>query len=453
MAIRTKTRLAVLVGLLALSACKKEQEGVAPSAETLTELNQVAIPIQGSSPSLPENDLATFDALLSRSKMVGLGEVSHGSKECFEMKHRLFAYGVKNHNYKAIGFETPYLRGYFINRYIQGQDIIFEGRRLEINEVLLNPWATQEVLALVNWMRNYNLNHPDKIYFFGFDIQYFTSNNYAVLENYLTRVNDAPNWSSTLATLKRYTSSLEYVAFEYHKLPESEKGAYRQAIQAAKTRLQQNKEAYVAASSQAEFNEMAFLLEVAQKAENYYASATEPTELQTSAEFIAVNNKRDKLMAESAEYYIQNILAGAKTMLWAHNSHVFNQNENSRYVRMGYHLRSKAENQYGIISFALTKGEIRAVANAGGYTPVQIANTTPSNSLNALFTKAVLKRFVLSTANAPTTLRSFLSNTTMFNTGAGYSPQYHSSTFDKVNLVEFTDAVIYFDTTQAAAGL
>lgn len=88
-----------------LHAQNKKSE-LSDSVKTLiSELNKCIHPVSGSDPSLNNADLAPFD-IFAGTKIIGLGEASHGTKEFFQMKHRLFKYFVEKHGYKIFGFEA-----------------------------------------------------------------------------------------------------------------------------------------------------------------------------------------------------------------------------------------------------------------------------------------------------------------------------------------------------------
>ena len=64
------------------------------------ELNDWLIPIGALPLELTDNELSFLDQL-GFAKMVALGEATHGSREFFQMKHRIIQYLVEHHNHKA----------------------------------------------------------------------------------------------------------------------------------------------------------------------------------------------------------------------------------------------------------------------------------------------------------------------------------------------------------------
>ena len=104
------------------------------------------------------------------AQIFGFGEASHHGKEFFDIKAKFFKYLVQSQDVKAFVMEESYPAEAGINEWISGG----EG---DIKTIAANfsiyPWHTKEVVNLLEWMRNYNLNKPkeEQIRFYGIDIQ------------------------------------------------------------------------------------------------------------------------------------------------------------------------------------------------------------------------------------------------------------------------------------------
>lgn len=80
--------------ILMISCAKKEETEVLSPQDTIElklikELEASLLPLAGADPSLPGTDLSVFSPL-GQAKIVGMGEATHGTREFFQMKHRLF---------------------------------------------------------------------------------------------------------------------------------------------------------------------------------------------------------------------------------------------------------------------------------------------------------------------------------------------------------------------------
>ncbi len=174
------TRILVLI-ILFCTTCNErvvdEPDDLTASEKAIvSELDQLVFSIKGSSPTLTDVDLKPLDAIAD-ARMVGLGEATHGTKEFFEMKHRIFRYLVTAHGFKAIGFESDFAESLIFEDYIQGRSN-GDLHTLMDTKMGLWPWQALEVQALLEWMKLYNQNtaDTDRIHFFGLDCQFVTFN-------------------------------------------------------------------------------------------------------------------------------------------------------------------------------------------------------------------------------------------------------------------------------------
>ncbi len=110
------------------------------------------------------DDLQAIKPILEGKRIVALGEATHGTSEFFKMKHRLLEFLVCEMGYEHFGMETSAEAAGVINNYITGGPTSPQA-------ILYWPWATEEVLDMLDWMRAYNTEpgtiHP--IVFHGID--------------------------------------------------------------------------------------------------------------------------------------------------------------------------------------------------------------------------------------------------------------------------------------------
>jgi erythromycin esterase len=114
------------------------------------------------------NDLEPFKKITANSRLIALGESTHGTGEFFSLKHRLFQYAVTQLGFRVFAIEDNQLAVEEVNKYVHGSK---ENVRKTMGGMFA-VWNTEEVLALVEWIRGYNDSHVnDKLSFVGFDIQ------------------------------------------------------------------------------------------------------------------------------------------------------------------------------------------------------------------------------------------------------------------------------------------
>lgn len=76
--------------------------------EVVAWLKANAIPLAAVEPGSPFHDLAPLRPMLSRARIVSLGESTHGTREFVKLKHRLIEYCVSELGFATIAFEANY---------------------------------------------------------------------------------------------------------------------------------------------------------------------------------------------------------------------------------------------------------------------------------------------------------------------------------------------------------
>lgn len=123
----------------------------------------------GFSQSMTEKeDFLILDSTLNHVKLVGAGESTHGTAKFTTFRLELFKYLVEKHRFNTFFLEADFSACQRINRYIHGENDTVEKA---LNEVVLWPWQTLEMVELINWCRFHNLTGEPKISFVGCDMQ------------------------------------------------------------------------------------------------------------------------------------------------------------------------------------------------------------------------------------------------------------------------------------------
>ena len=122
--------------------------------------------------------------MIGDARIVSLGEATHGTREFFQLKHRLLEYCVSELGFTIFGIEASYPECLRIN------DYVLHGTGNPADALASQrfwTWDTEEVLALIEWMRIWNSTHTRKVKFYGFDMQFPTEAALRLLD-YLKRV-------------------------------------------------------------------------------------------------------------------------------------------------------------------------------------------------------------------------------------------------------------------------
>jgi len=83
----------------------------------IISLNRIIHPLNNSPLELSDEDLEPL-SYMSDCKIVGLGEATHGTKEFFQLKHRIFRYLVENHGFKIFAFECDMGESYYVDNFV-----------------------------------------------------------------------------------------------------------------------------------------------------------------------------------------------------------------------------------------------------------------------------------------------------------------------------------------------
>ncbi|WP_373519854.1 erythromycin esterase family protein [Pricia sp.] len=161
----------LLISLLLTNFSLAQQKISQTDDEIIEWLRQNSIPIEHLEAENGFSDLQPLKKILKNVKVVGLGENTHGTREFFQVKHRLLEFLVTEMGFQAFALEASHSNCVPINDYV----LYGKGNR---ENVLTGQgyvvWDTQELLSLIDWIRAYNQRVPDerKVRFYGLDFGY-----------------------------------------------------------------------------------------------------------------------------------------------------------------------------------------------------------------------------------------------------------------------------------------
>jgi len=285
-------------------------------------LKRTSIPLATTDPQAPADDLGRLDSFVQGRTVVAVGEATHGTREFFQLKHRIFRYLAERHGFRWFTIEMPHAAAARIDAWIAGG----EGRP----EPLLQGsywWVdSREILELVLWMRRFNegVDEPHRVHFFGFDTQKPEASEQALVA-FLAKADPDAKPADLLRDRERLPDALRTMA---------------DRVRAA------GATAYEAALADA-----AVLAENARMQRSCHGKAG----------CLAV--LRDGFMAEN----LQGIAAipDRKVFAWAHNGHVAHVEHADGWRSMGSYLREALGDRYVAVGFEYERGSF--IAPAGGW--------------------------------------------------------------------------------------
>src|SRR5215467_12269075 len=136
----------------------------------LSWLRQNAVPLTTVKAGCGFADLQPLKPVIGSARIVALGEATHGTREFFQLKHRLLEFLVTEMGFTTFAMEANWPESLAVN------DYVLHGRgdpAKILGGLHYWTWDTEEVLELILWMRQYNMpsTHKTKVTFVGFDAQ------------------------------------------------------------------------------------------------------------------------------------------------------------------------------------------------------------------------------------------------------------------------------------------
>jgi erythromycin esterase-like protein len=140
----------------------------APTPSQLAWLKANAIEIKTVDAGTGFVDLQKLKAAIGDARIVSLGEATHGTREIFQMKHRLIEFLASELGFTIFSIEANMPEAYRLNDYVlHGTG---EPKAL-LQGMYFWTWNTEEVLAMIEWMRQFNAAGKGRVQFTGFDMQ------------------------------------------------------------------------------------------------------------------------------------------------------------------------------------------------------------------------------------------------------------------------------------------
>ena len=116
-------------------------------------------------------DMQALRSLVGDARIVSLGESTHGTREFFQLKHRLLEFLATEMGFTIFSIEANMPEAYRLNDYVLNGT----GDPAELlRGMYFWTWNTEEVLEMIRWMRAFNASGRGRVQFTGFDMQTHT---------------------------------------------------------------------------------------------------------------------------------------------------------------------------------------------------------------------------------------------------------------------------------------
>jgi erythromycin esterase-like protein len=162
-AVRRAVALACL--MLAATCCQAADKN---DDAALRWMRENAIPLQTVEAGHGFADLQPVGKIVGDARIVELGEATHGTREFFQMKHRMVEFLASRKGFTIFSIEANMPEAYRLN------DFVLKGEgdpKQLLKGMYFWTWNTEEVLDMILWMREFNKSGKGRIEFTGFDMQ------------------------------------------------------------------------------------------------------------------------------------------------------------------------------------------------------------------------------------------------------------------------------------------
>jgi len=334
------------------------------------------IPFSTTEPVDDDRDLMPL-GVVGDTPYVGVGEATHGTHEFFAMKHRLFRFLVERMGFTVFAMEAGLAECDEINAYVHGGS--GDAGQL-VHDLGYWVWYADEVIDLVEWMRSYNLAHPERpqLSFRGFDMQDSIVAIAAI--NAYVQVVDRSNAGKHASRLACANMDLD----TYMALPLATRTSCGVSVRSEYDAIATTRTAYVAASSAAEYERILRYARVVVQFEDFIGHSTNPFD-------------RDRYMAENAGWLAATAHPAEKMMLWAHDFHV---GVNSGYGTMGSYLRTNWGTRYLPAGFLFDSGDFNVIDGTTFLLDVKHADPAPSGGIEPFFRETGKPRLIVDLRDA-----------------------------------------------------
>ncbi len=431
----------------------QDETGVVPAGEK-AEASLPELIFQSSEhfARIEDVDLDNLMERIGDSRLVLLGEASHGTAEFYEMRARITCELIEKKGFNVIAVEADWPDAAHIDHYIHGTspDPLLESTPFSRFPTWM--WANHSVLEFTHWLKAHNekIDAPEQqVGFYGLDLYSLYSSIEMVL-NYLEKVDP----ETAQVARVRYGCLMPWA---------SDPGMYGQV-----TITRQYREC--------EEDVLATLQDLLRKRMDYsmadgerFFDAEQNARLVANAEryyrtmYYAENsswNQRDQHMFDTLRSVLAFRGPQSKAVIWEHNSHIGDARATQMSARgefnIGQLVRQKYPDEAYLIGFGTDHGTVAAASEWGG--PMEVKQVQPSHidSYERLCHEAKTDNFLLPLSKPlqETTRNELLAERLERAIGVIYHPETElQSHYFYASLPRQFDEYIWFDETRAVEPL
>jgi len=416
--------------------------------------------IYNSTEHFTDIDSVNLDGLLQRigdSRLVLLGEASHGSAEFYDMRARITRELIEKKGFNVIAIEGDWPDVTSIDHFIRGADQgpVFKSGFSSTTGFSRFPtwmWMNHSVSAFVQWLKDYNqsVNSAiNEVGFYGLDIYNMVGSIEAVLD-YLQAVDpqmaEVARWS--------YACLMPGVDDPSHYSRVMQSGRFRGCEYEALSVLQNlllKQEFYTYLDGHQFFNAVQNA-RLVMSAERYYRTLHHTGSNSW--------NQRDQHMFDTLLEVLNFRGQKSKAVIWAHNLHVGDARATQMSKRGDFNLGQRVRETFGdnayLIGFGTHHGTVTAASRWGGLVEVMPVPPSGNDSYGHLFHEVNADNFLLPLRYPvlDITHKKLLAKRLQRSIGVAYDPETElKKNYSYSSLPRQFDEYIWFDETRAVKPL
>jgi protein-L-isoaspartate(D-aspartate) O-methyltransferase len=415
--------------------------------------------IYDSSEHFSSIDSANLDGLLERigdSRLVLMGEASHGTAEFYDMRARITRELIEKKGFDIVAVEADWPDAAMIDYFIRGYGHKPRLKNRPFSDFPSWMWANHSVLAFTHWLKEYNHafdSAEDAVGFYGLDLYNMFGSMKAVLD-YLQDVDPE------MAEVARcsYACLMPWANDPSLYSRDMQSGQYRgceDEVSAVWGDLQKNREFYRETESAAD-RQQYFSAEqnarLVRNAERYYRTMNDARNDSW--------NQRDQNMLETLLAILDYRGQTSKAVVWAHNSHIGDARATDMRFRDQFNLGQLARETFGdnayLIGFGTDHGTVAAASEWGGAMKVMQVRPSHIDSYERLFHDVKADKFLLPLRHPIQDIvrKELLEKRLQRAIGSTYDPEEElKKHYFYASLPRQFDEYIWFDETRAVKPL
>lgn len=325
--------------------------------EVTAWLHRQAVPLERACDVDCAGDLESLKNILHGVDIVGFADSTHGTKEFFELRHRVLRFLVEEMGFRNLVIEASYSATQVVNDYVVHG---IGDKSAALTGLQFAMWDVEEFSRVLDWLRDYNASAEpdgDKVHLFGVDIWNTRISRERVLAYLRTVASTQVESASRLFTqIGRSEARGPLLA-----AGDMDTGLL-QGIHELSTWFAENELALVARTSPDAYDDtLRHVLAVSQ-----WISANVVDKLAT--DMVADNERRapeldnyvrSAYMAENLLHLVQHARPSRKTVVWGHLFHLgigFTDPVRGPLSNMGHHLRERFGRRYYVFALEFDRG-------------------------------------------------------------------------------------------------